>query len=190
MNIEFKSDLPKLQAMLDELSENVAPAATAAALNRTATHVAKVARKGVTQDTGIPQKHFKKRIAIPRGKKANARRLVTVLWAGLWEIPVANLSPKPRALKSGVAKYKTLPGEPIDPQAFIAKGSKGVSAFARKGSARLPIKQKTINIGNVIRRKIFMALGSSAKEFFKKTYYSQMEGRVINAMKRKGMTVK
>lgn len=191
MKLHFESDLPKVQQMLEEMARKVTPAATATAINRTATHVIKLTRQEVALETGIEQKHFTRRIKVQKGQGATARRPWALVWLGVWEIPVSKLTPKPRQLKStGQAKYKTLPWQPIDPQAFVARGRKGVSAFARKGQPRLPIKQKTVDIGPVARRRMWMNLGGPARQFYEKTFFQQMDGRVINEFRKRGMVAR
>lgn len=190
MKIEFTSDIKKMQDVLDELTKKVQPLATSTAINRTTTHVIKVAKQGIAKETGITQKHFKKRLNVAKKDKAKPGKLLAIIWVGLWGISVRHLTPKPRALKSGSVKYKTLPGQPLDPKAFMVNDSAGSTAYSRKGSSRLPIGQKMIDISGPMRRNVERALGADAKSFFRKTFYSEMEGRVIKAMQKKGMTVR
>lgn len=189
MNIEFKSNVPELQAVLDEISRKVQPAATATALNQTVAKIAKEARRDVARVTGVPQKHFTKRIKQRRDGKATARKPYARLWAGLWPMSVASMTPKPRQLKSGRVKYKTLPGDTIDPHAFVAKVTRNVTAFAREGAARGPLNAKTLDVGRHIKLRTYRILRKIGREEYERRFFQQMEGRTIKAMNRKGMKV-
>lgn len=191
MKIEFESENKHLLAMLNEMSEKITPAATSTALNRTATHAIKLARRQTAAEAAIPQKFITKRIKVKRGQKATARHHSTRIWVGTYSIPVQKLVPKPKLVKkTGQVQYKTLRNSPIDPIAFVAKGKKGVTAFSRKGFGRLPIKQKTLNIGPILTRKMWMNLGPETKQFYKKTFYAEIDGRTIVALRKRGLSAK
>lgn len=190
MNIQIKGSSRNLQAMLEETRRQVLPLATSTALNRAARSSITQARRGVSAETGIPQKAYSKRFYVKRRDKATARRARTVINVGEYPIPVWKLTPKPRELKSGVVKHKTIQGHPVDPRAFVARGRQAVTAFVRKeGASRLPIKQQTVDIGPILRRKLWMALGRHARETYEKELFHELDRRIENSLKRRGMQV-
>lgn len=191
MKIQFETENKELLAHLRELSDKVQPAATASALNSAGTKVRQWAVRDASKRTGVPAKILRKRIAIPRGKKATARNPSLLMFGGLWPVKVSKLTPKPRELKSGRVKYKTLPGQPMDPNAFMAPHKGGSNAvFVRKGQARLPIKNVTVNIGPAVRLGLIRALRSKdAKDYFERMFFSQMDRRVRSSLRRKGLEV-
>lgn len=191
MKITFESDNKKLQAHLDELARTVAPAAQAAALNSAAKHVRSKAVGIASKATGVPTKILRRRIAIPRRSKATQRSLEVFVFGGLWPVKVADLTPAPRKLKSGAVKYKTGPGQPIDPMAFIANNTNGrLSVFARKGRSRLPVKNVTIDISGGVKSAIGGYLISrAAQSHYEKILLSQMDRRVRSSLMRRGMRV-
>jgi len=191
MKVEFKSDNKKLQRHLKELSEKHAPAAQSFALNSTAAYIKREAVKIASKATGVPTTILKNRIAVPRGKKSTIRGLKTVIFGGLWPVKVAKLKPAPRKLKSGAVKYKTMKGEPVNANAFMGKNTNGSdSVFVRKGTARLPIKNVTVEIGPQVERAIQgFSGGQLAKDKYSKMLFSQMDRRVRGGLIRMGVKV-
>lgn len=191
MKFEFETENRELLAHLRELSDKVQPAATASALNSAGTKVRQWAVRDASKRTGVPAKLLRRRIAIPKGQRATARKPSLLMFGGLWPIKVSKLTPKPRRLKGGRVKYKTMPGQPVDPNAFIAphKGG-GDSVFVRKGQSRLPIKNVTVNVGPSVRLGLIRALRSQeARAYFERMLFSQMDRRVRSSLRRKGLEV-
>lgn len=187
MKIEFVSDNKKLLDMLNELDRKVRPAAIGKSLNRTAVHVIAESARAVAKQTGLPQKHFKKRIY--RKVKASTRSPLVRIWAGLWDIPVKRFS-DPRELKSGGVKYKTIGGAVTDRNAFMTPVT-GNSVMKRKGRDRLPLKQITAPIGPIIEIRLWTILRSpETRAYYEKTFFHDMNYRIESSMRRKGLTVK
>ena len=192
MNIEFKSDNKKLLAHLKDLKEKVTPAAEAKALNSTANYIVRGAVKIAATKTGVQATLLRKRIAVPRGKKATARTLKTVVFGGLWVVPVVKLSPKPRKLASGRVKYKTVPGETMRADAFIGKTTQGTErVFHRKGTSRLPIKNITADIGPHVRRAIEgYGGGQESQNYYKQRLFKEMDRAISGNLRRYGIRVR
>lgn len=189
MNIEFTSQNRKLQRHLRELSEKYAPPAQAQALNSTAGYIKREAVKIASSATGVQASLLRKRIAVP--KKAKARDLKAVVFGGLWVVPVAKISPKPRKLKGGGVKYKVMPGQAINPKAFIAKTTNGTErVFARKGPGRLPIESISADIApHVTRAIVGFSGGAEALKYYQKILFSQMDRKVRGGLIRLGFSV-
>lgn len=191
MNIEFETDNRELLAQLNDLAGKVAPAAQASALNSAGGKVLQWAVRDASKRTGVAAKILRRRIAIPRGKKATARNPQIWLFGGLWPVKVSKLTPKPRRLKSGRVKYKTIPGQPVDPSAFMAPHRGGGDAvYSRKGSARLPVKNITVNVGPHVRLSMIRSLRSKeARDYYERMLFSQMDRRVRSSLRRYGLDV-
>jgi len=201
VNIEIKSDNKKLLAHLKDLKEKVTPAAEAKALNSTASYIVRGAVKIAATKTGVQATLLRKRIAVPRGKKATARTLRTVVFGGLWVVPVVKISPKPRKLASGRVKYKTVPGDAVRPDAFIAKSTRGTDrVFVRKDSSRkrvppkyseLPIKSVTADIGPHVRRAIEgYGGGQESQNYYKQRLFKEMDRAISGNLRRYGIRVR
>lgn len=189
MNIEFSSDNPKLLRHLRELQKELAPGAQSAALNSTASYIARGAVKIAQAKTGVQAKILRKRIAVPRGKKATVRSLKTVVFGGLWVVPVTKLTPAPRKLKGGSVKYKTLPGQAIRPDAFLAKTTRGTDrVFVRKGATRLPVQSITADIGPAVQSAIQgYGGGQESQAYYRKRLFTEMDRRIRSNLVRKGI---
>jgi hypothetical protein len=189
MNIEFKSDNKKLLKHLSELQKALAPAAQSAALNATAGHIKRGAVKIAAQKTGVQAKILRSRIAVPRGKKATVRSLKTVVFGGLWVVPVTKLTPGPRKLKGGSVKYKTLPGQAINPAAFLAKNTNDKErVFVRKGAPRLPIQSITADIGPAVKSAIEgYGGGTESQDYYRKRVFTEMDRRIRSNLVRYGI---
>ena len=191
MKIEFESENKAFLASLQEIADKVTPAAQVSALNSAAAKIARESVKIASSTTGVSAKTLRKRIKVPKSKKATARFPNVTIFGGLWPVPVAKLTPKPRKLKRGGVKYKTMPGQAQNPNAFIAphKGG-GDGVFVRKGHSRLPIKKVSVDIAPHVRRAIAVYLyGSAAQAHYEKILFSQMDRRVRSALRRKGLDV-
>lgn len=192
MNIEFKSDNKKLLAHLKELKEKVAPASEAKALNSTAAYIVRGAVKIAATKTGVQATLLRKRIAVPRGKRATARTLKTVVFGGLWVVPVVKINPKPRKLKGGRVKYKTVPGEIVRADAFIGKTTRGTErVFHRVGDSRLPIQNITADIGPHVRRAIEgYGGGQESQNYYKQRLFKEMDRAISGNLRRFGIRVR
>lgn len=192
MNIEFKSDNKKLEAHLRELQKELAPGAQSAALNSTASFITRGAVKIAQAKTGIQAKILRKRIAVPRGKKSTPRSLRTQVFGGLWPVKVMDITPIPRKLVSGRVKYKTLPGESIDPQAFMANNTNAkLSVFRRKGVTRLPIENITVDVGPHVKSAIEgYTGGNESQAYYRKRLFTEMDRRIRSNLVRKGIRTK
>ena len=192
MNIEFKSDNKKLLAHLKELKEKVAPAAEAKALNSTANYIVRGAVKIAATKTGVQAAILRKRIAVPRGKKASARTLKTVVFGGLWEVKVMKINPTPRKLASGRVKYRVIPGEALDPNAFMGNNKAGaMSVFRRKGTGRLPIENVRADIGPHVRRAIEgYGGGQESQSYYKQRLFKEMDRAISGNLRRYGIRVR
>jgi len=191
MKIAFETENKKLLAHLNEFAEKVTPGAQVSALNSVAGKVRGEAVKVAARATGVSTKILRKRIVVPRSKKATLRSPNVIVFGGIWPVKVSKLTPKPRNLASGRVKYKTPPGKSQDPNAFIAthKGG-GVAVFARKGASRLPLKNITIDIGPAVRSAIGVySRSAEAKRHYEKILFSQMDRRVRSSLRRKGLDV-
>lgn len=189
MNIEFSSDNPKLLKHLRELQKELAPRAQSAALNSTANYIRRGAVKIAQQKTGVQAKILNTRIAVPRGKKASVRSLKTVVFGGLWAVKVMKITPIPRKLTSGRVKYKTLPGQAVDPKAFMANNTNAqMSVFRRKGASRLPIENITVDIGPHVERAISgYGGGQESQAYYRKRLFTEMDRRIRGSLVRKGI---
>jgi hypothetical protein len=202
VNIEFKSDNKKLLAHLKDLKEKVTPAAEAKALNSTANYIVRGAVKIAATKTGVQATLLRKRIAVPRGKKATARTLKTVVFGGLWVVPVVKINPKPRKLAGGRVKYKTVPGDAVRTDAFIAKTTKGTDrVFFRDRPSRkprkppnypgLPIKNITADIGPHVRRAIEgYGGGQESQNYYKQRLFKEMDRAISGNLRRYGIRVR
>lgn len=189
MKLEIQSDNKKVQRHLEELRERLGPKSIYMALNDTTKHVASQAKKQVAAETGIAQKMFKRRIAPVRNERASLGRLVAKGFVGENPIRVRHLTPKPRQLKSGVTKYKTLPGQGLDPSSFVARyrPNQEPSAYARTGRPRFPIKEKTVEVGPYLRRASRIAVDKSLP-FYEKRLFGQMARLIDQDLRRRGIS--
>lgn len=192
MNIEFKTDNRKLLAHLKDLSEKVTPAAEAKALNSTASYIVRGAVKIAQTKTGVQAAILRKRIAVPRGKKATARTLKTVVFGGLWEVKVMKINPTPRKLASGRVKYRVIPGESLDPNAFMGNNTNGgMSVFRRKGAGRLPIENVRADIGPHVRRAIEgYGGGQESQNYYQARLFKEMDRAISGNLRRYGIRVR
>lgn len=191
MNFEFKSENAQFARHLNELADKVAPAAQASALNSSAGHIRGRAVKIASKATGVPSSILKKRIAVPKSQKATKRFPRVIIFGGLWPVKVSKLKPKPRKLKSGKVKYKTGPGETINPGAFIGNNTNGSpSVFVRKSAARTPLANVTTEISSAVRSAVGgYSRSSAALKYYQKMLYSQMDRKVRSSLRRQGLDV-
>jgi Prophage minor tail protein Z (GPZ) len=192
VKITIESDNAKFLAHLQELADKCAIPAQVSALNSAATNVRSKSIQIAKSATGVPTSILKRRIAVPKSRRATIRSHEVLIFGGLWPVKVSKLTPAPRKLKGGGVKYKTLPGQPISPRAFIANNTHGsLSVFERKGEARLPIRNITVDISGPVKSAIAGYLASgAAKAYYEKMLLSQMDRRVRGSLVRKGLTVK
>ena len=190
MNLIIESDNTKLMEHLKELTESCAIPSQVAALNSTATTVRNKSVTIARVAAGVPTKILRKRIVVPKSRRATSRRLEVIIFGGIWPIKVMKLTPTPRKLKKGV-KYKVLPGETQNPIAFMANNTNGaMSVFARKGPNRLPLKNITVNIEPHVKKAVGGFIDSgAAKAYYQKMLFSQLDRRIRSSMVRKGMKV-
>ena len=147
--------------------------------------------RSASKALGIPQKIIAKRVAVPRSKRASATRLETLIFGGLWPVKVMKLTPTPRKLKGGATKYRIIPGESVNPKAFMANNTNGaMSVFARKGAPRLPIENITANVGPAINQALDRYVKSAeAKAYYDKTLLSNMDRAIRGSLVRQGLKV-
>jgi hypothetical protein len=191
MKIEVQSDNKQLLRHLREVSDQVTPAAEASALNSTAKKVAREAVKLASVATGVPTKVLRRRIYVPKRKKATRRRLHAYVLGGLWVVPVSQLTPKPRQLKGGSVKYRVPPGQAINPQAFMAKTTRGgTEVFVRKTASRLPIKKVSVDIADQVKRAINGYLHTAAAHtYYQQRLFAEMDRKIRASMRRNGLDV-
>lgn len=192
MKIVIESDNAKFLAHLQELADKVAVPAQVSAINSAAGNVRSKSIAIARAATGVPTSILKKRIAVPKSRRATIRSVEVLIFGGLWPVKVAKLTPAPRKLKGGGIKYKILPGQSMNPRAFIANNTNGhLSVFERKGESRLPIKNVTVDISRAVKSAISGYLASgAAKAYYEKMLLSQMDRRVRGSLVRNGLTVK
>lgn len=190
MNIEFKSDNKKLLAHLKELKEKVAPASEAKALNSTAAYIVRGAVKIAHAKTGVQIAILRKRIAV--SDRATLRSVRASVFGGLWVVPVVKINPKPRKLKGGRVKYKTVPGEIVRADAFIGKTTRGTErVFHRVGDSRLPIQNITADIGPHVRRAIEgYGGGQESQNYYKQRLFKEMDRAISGNLRRFGIRVR
>ena len=191
MKITIESDNAAFLAHLQELADKVVVPAQVSALNSAAGNVRSKSIQIAKTATGVPTSILKKRIAVPKSRRATARSVEVIIFGGLWPVKVAKLTPAPRKLKGGGVKYKTVPGQPISPRAFIANNTRGsLSVFERKGEARLPIRNIVVDISRGVKSAIagYIASGG-AQAYYEKMLLSQMDRRVRGSLVRHGLKV-
>lgn len=191
---EFETANKKLLDMLEETQDKILPKATYKALNQTAQAIKRDAVRHISTETKIAQKHIKKRIVVPKKFKATQRKLFVTLVGKIWPKRVSELSPKPRALKSGRVKYKTIPGQPVRSDAFIAPipGGKlgGNEVMFRKTPDRLPIKILTVNLQPVVEKSLRRwVFSSDTRTRYEEYLFKQIERETRSALRRRGMEV-
>lgn len=188
MRFEVESDCQEMIEVFRDLERREIVTAQAVALNRTTTHVIAKSAKRVSQETGLAQKHFKKRMR--KAVRASRRNPFALIVAGLWEIPVKRFA-KPRALKGkGGVKYKSVGGYQHNPNAFVAEGKKGEAPFYRKHGSRLPLRQITANIGPIIQRHLAIKLrDGETRDTFERNLLHEVEFRFKRSLKKRGLKV-
>jgi hypothetical protein len=142
MQLNLKTDVSEVTAMLSRVQRDVIPLATARALNKTLTTVSHAAARQLKQDLGsgitltFIKRNFKKMLA-------NRHTLTAALWISGHRLPISKIDPHARQTAIGIVyrmrgEYHTIP------HAFLArmKQSGHVGVFTRKGEARLPIQEK------------------------------------------------
>ena len=93
MKITFESDNAKLLAHLQELADKVAIPAQVSALNSAAGNVRSKCIQIARSATGVPTSILKKRIAVPKSRRATIRSVEVIIFGGLWPVRVAQLTP-------------------------------------------------------------------------------------------------
>lgn len=188
VTFKFESDTLELANLIADISKKTMPSEAAKALNRAVTYVKNEVAAEVSARTGIKQNLVKRRIKQIKNRRASPKKLITVGFVGEATIPVSKVTPRPKKSGSGVI-YKTISGMGHDPKAFFAKmGSGQKSAFVRKSGSRLPIVEKQINIGPVLRRATRRIMRNPAHRFFEETFFDNMEKRINKDIAKRGLT--
>lgn len=191
MKITVSSDCPELAQLMGEIADQYMNAETAKALNKTVTFVRKAAVADVHRETGISRVLLARRIKQIKSRRAKPGRLYTVGFIGEATIPVGKLVPKPRGKHRAPASYKTIRGESLDPQAFVATMPSGHrSAFSRKSGSSLPIGEKQVNIGPVLRDSTDRTVKGPAEAEFNSYFLAGMDKAVQKGITKRGLTRK
>lgn len=83
IEISIKQDIKKTLAALDSYRKDIIPAATASALNRTATTVKSVATKEIAQRTGLKQSYVREKLAVIKASRQGLVAIVRALPKGV-----------------------------------------------------------------------------------------------------------
>jgi len=189
MKITVKSDCEQLTQLMGELADQYMNAETAKALNKTVTFVRAQAVIDVHAKTGISKVLLARRIKQIKSKRAKPRRLITSGFIGEATIPVGKLVPKPRGKHRQPATYKTIQGEGLGPSAFVATMPSGhKSAYFRKGESSLPIGEKQVKIGDVLRDGVDRAIRGPGKNKFDQYFLEGMDKAVQKGIAKRGLT--
>lgn len=168
--------------------------ATVTAMNRANSKVFTEAKREIRSETGIPLKHFKKKL-----KKYNAKRnkMRARVWMGLNNVIKLSAVNTGKKVQGKWTKYVTgsLEGQSIS-NAFRAKlpsGHQGI--FVRKRSAssasgtdskgrprkgRLPIQEVVLQISDAAARAVKSAGDKHARKAFEKAFRHEVQRRQKN----------
>ncbi len=131
MQFDVRADISQAVQFLNDLQRQIIPAATARALDRTATNARTEAIKTIREETGLPTTLIRDRLQI-RG--ATRDRLVATITALKAAPNLARF--QARQTKQGVSANAWRKRR-VYPKTFL--GNAGRTVFKRIGKARLPI---------------------------------------------------
>jgi hypothetical protein len=178
LQFDVRADIREATKFLTDVQRQVIPAATARALDRTASNAKTVAVKTIVTETGLPTSLVRDRLTI-RG--ANRNRLEATLTAN----PAApNLIRfNARQTKQGVSanawrKRRVYPGT------FIA--NQGRTVFKRVGKNRLPIKP--IHGPSVPRTFIQREAQRAIEAIIAGRFVVNFESAIAGLLKRRGLS--
>lgn len=149
MKLDVRGDTRRMIRDLDRIQRQIVPAATASALNKTATEVKNEGARAVAADRMVPVREAKRKIVFPRSFRAVAKASRRVLAAQLVfymrpvkAIRLLTTKSLVKQLYKRRGKYAggIRAGKHYFPGAFIAEGrNEQAHVFRRRGAPRLPL---------------------------------------------------
>lgn len=177
MNVTGNVD--DMTALMQRITDQMTPAATWRALDRTRSKVRNQTRQSISREYKIPSNVTRARVFNGASNRATRKAIKAeaVFKIGQWVIPVQRLGKVTERKKGGVS-YAWIGGRTYDKNAFLIP-ERGDAVFYRVGKKKLPIKKKSVSIDGLVTRTLAtIATPGKIREIFDAEFQSTMKYRV------------
>jgi hypothetical protein len=173
------SNAGEMTALVQKIRDDMGPAATWRALDRTRSKIRNQTRQAIAVEYKIPSRIMRARIFNGASKRSTrkAMRAEAIFKIGQWVIPVQRLGKVTERKKGGVS-YPWLGGRTYDKNAFLLP-ERGDAVFYRVGQKKLPIRKKSVAIDGLAARTLTrVATPAKVREIYEQEFESTMKFRV------------